>query len=223
MPEQTDPSSRARPHALADPLFASLGRRFRWTNDGLAALLALLPAVGAVLLLHYGAREWNLVRWECAAASCASDDFAAGTPLLGGGMLLVAALMSRRATRRASFGLALVAGAGALLWGWHEAVAQHLATPEQVHLRVVLAWAAVGVGLVGAVVGLARGPMPARPEPAASPEAPQPAAPPRAADEPRSSRDDVVDRLERLDALHAAGSLTDAEYASAKARVLADG
>ncbi len=208
MPEHTDLS----PHALEDDLFAS-ARRLRWTTDGVAALLSLVPAVGAVLLLHHGAREWNLVRWECAAASCASDDFASVTPGLGGGLLLLAALMSRRATRRASFGLALVVAAGALLWGWHDAVAQHLATPEQVHARVVLSWVAVGVGLVAAVVGLARGPVPPRPASAPGPaSATSPGRP-----------HDVVDRLERLEALHAAGSLTDAEYASAKARVLSAG
>jgi len=206
MPEHTGPS----PHALEDDLFAS-ARRLRWTTDGVAALLSLLPAVGAVLLLHYGAREWNLVRWECAAASCASDDVASVTPVLGGGLLLLAALMSRRATRRASFGLALAAAAGALLWGWHDAVAQHLATPEQVHARIVLGRVAVGVGLVAAVVGLARGPVPPRPAPT-----------PGRADATGGSPD-VVDRLERLEALHAAGSLTDAEYAGAKARVLSGG
>lgn len=177
MPEHTDLS----PHALEDDLFAS-ARRLRWTTDGVAALLSLVPAVGAVLLLHHGAREWNLVRWECAAASCASDDFASVTPGLGGGLLLLAALMSRRATRRASFGLALVVAAGALLWGWHDAVA-------------------------------ARGPVPPRPASAPGPaSATSPGRP-----------HDVVDRLERLEALHAAGSLTDAEYASAKARVLSAG
>ncbi|MFC7876273.1 SHOCT domain-containing protein [Isoptericola sp. NPDC057391] len=218
MPEHTDPS----PHALEDDLYAS-ARRIRWTNDGVAALISLVPAVGAVLLLHLGAREWNLVRWECAAASCASDDFASVTPVLGGGLLLLAALMSRRATRRASFGLALAAAAGALLWGWHDAVAQHLATPDEVHLRVILGWVAVGVGLVGAVVGLARGPVSPRPETPSLAPTPAPSAPASPTAPPPPGGGDVVDRLERLDALHAAGSLTDAEYASAKARVLTGG
>ncbi|MBU5421839.1 SHOCT domain-containing protein [Cellulomonas hominis] len=117
--------------------------------------LLLVAGLGALAwwLLRLGAHDATLVRWECAAGTCATDDFAgAGYPL--GGMVLAgtgAALYNL--ARGATPGLVVALGAGALRSGWTGAVADGLNTPEAVRWRVLVVTVLLVAGLLWAVVG----------------------------------------------------------------------
>ncbi|MFD6179493.1 MULTISPECIES: SHOCT domain-containing protein [unclassified Isoptericola] len=207
--------------ALEDDLY---GPRRAPSPDAVRSLVALAVAAVAVAVLRWGAREWQLVTWDCGGGSCASDDVASLAPVLGIGLLVLAAALAWRATRAASVGLAAVTGAAGFLWGWHDAVAQHLAGTEDVRVGSAVAWTVLALGAVAAVVVPAaatrRGPAPpAVPVRSTPPARPGPATT-LAGERGGGDGDDIVGRLERLRALHRSGALTDEEYAAAKRRLL---
>jgi len=153
VPAPSDPAASADDAgtgpALEDDLY---GPRRPPSPAAVRALVALLVAAVAVAVLRWGAREWQLVTWDCGGGTCASDDVASLAPVLGIGLLVLAAALAWRATRGASVGLAAVAGAAGFLWGWHDAVAQHLAAPQDVRTGSVVAWTVLALGAVAAVV-----------------------------------------------------------------------
>ncbi|WP_308281307.1 SHOCT domain-containing protein [Cellulomonas sp. PS-H5] len=112
-------------------------------------------ALGAVAwwLLRLGAHDATLVRWECFAGTCATDDFAGAAPVLGGLALLAAGATAVPLTRRATPGLAVVLGAGALLAGWSAAVTDGLTTEQAVRRNVLIAALVLALGLVAALWG----------------------------------------------------------------------
>jgi hypothetical protein len=112
-------------------------------------------ALGAVAwwLLRLGAHDATLVRWECFAGTCATDDFAGAAPVLGGMALLATAAAAAPLTRRATPGLAVVLGAGALLAGWSAAVADGLTTEQAVRRPVLVAALVLALGVVAALWG----------------------------------------------------------------------
>lgn len=124
---------------------------------GRGALVLLLVALGAGALtwwlLWLGAHDATLVRWECAAAQCATDDLAgAAFPLAvfpAGVLVTTLAPLARRATP----GLVVALAAGALVTGWTGAVRDGLSPLERVRVPLVVAGALLVAGLVAAVVG----------------------------------------------------------------------
>lgn len=117
--------------------------------------LATAAALGALAwwLLWLGAHDATLVRWSCAAATCATDDFAGAGYALGGMALLGTAAVLSGVARGATPGLVVALGAGALRTGWTGAVADRLNTAEAVRWPVLVTTVLVAVGLVWAVVG----------------------------------------------------------------------
>lgn len=122
---------------------------------GTLVLLLVAVAAGAVTwwLLWLGAHDATLVRWECAAAQCATDDVAgAAFPLaIFPGAVLVGALTPL--ARRATPGLVVALAAGALVTGWTGAVRDGLSSVERVRVPVVVAAVLLVGGLVAAAVG----------------------------------------------------------------------
>ncbi|WHP19322.1 SHOCT domain-containing protein [Cellulomonas sp. ES6] len=124
---------------------------------GRGALVLLLIALGAGALtwwlLWLGAHDATLVRWECAAAQCATDDLAgAAFPLAvfaAGVLVTTLAPLARRATP----GLVVALAAGALVTGWSGAVRDGLSPLERVRVPLVVAGALLVAGLVAAVLG----------------------------------------------------------------------
>jgi hypothetical protein len=127
--------------------------------SGAAARTAVAGVVAAGLgavawwLLRLGAHDATLVRWECFAGTCATDDFAGAAPVLGGMVLLATAAVAWPVTRRATPGLAAVLGSGALLTGWSAAVSDGLTTDQAVRRPVLIAALVLALGLVAALWG----------------------------------------------------------------------
>ncbi|MCG7286622.1 SHOCT domain-containing protein [Cellulomonas sp. ACRRI] len=127
--------------------------------SGSAARTAVTAAVAAGLgvlawwLLRLGAHDATLVRWECFAGTCATDDFAGAAPVLGGIALLATAAVAWPVARRATPGLAAVLGSGALLTGWSAAVSDGLTTDQAVRRPVLIAALVLALGLVAALWG----------------------------------------------------------------------
>ena len=127
--------------------------------SGAAARTTVTAAVAAGLgvlawwLLRLGAHDATLVRWECFAGTCATDDFAGAAPVLGGMALLATAAVAWPVTRRATPGLAAVLGSGALLAGWSAAVSDGLSTDQAVRRPVLVAALVLALGLVAALWG----------------------------------------------------------------------
>lgn len=117
------------------------------------ALAAVALGAAAWWLLRLGAHDATLVRWECFAGTCATDDFAGAAPVLGGLVLLGAGATAAPLTRRATPGLAVVLGSGALLAGWSAAVADGLTTEQAVRRPVLIAALVLALGLVAALWG----------------------------------------------------------------------
>lgn len=119
--------------------------------------VTVLGAVGlgalAWWLLRLGAHDATLVRWECFAGTCATDDFAGAAPVLGALALVATAAAVRPLAHRATAGLVVALGAGALLSGWSGAVAERLNTQEALRPWVLVASVALALGLVSAVWG----------------------------------------------------------------------
>ncbi|WP_169164329.1 SHOCT domain-containing protein [Cellulomonas taurus] len=109
------------------------------------ALLGVAAAALGGWLLHLGARDASLVRWECAVSTCGTDDLAGAAPVLGILALVVAAGLLTRTLRTVAPPLLMLVGAGAALLGWRDAVDQGLVTAASVQ-----SWQMV-VGLVAAV------------------------------------------------------------------------
>lgn len=127
--------------------------------SGAAARTAVAGVVAAGLgavawwLLRLGAHDATLVRWECFAGTCATDDFAGAAPVLGGMVLLATAAVAWPVTRRATPGLAAVLGSGALLTGWSAAVSDGLTTDQAVRRPMLIAALVLALGLVAALWG----------------------------------------------------------------------
>ena len=117
------------------------------------ALAAVALGGLAWWLLRLGAHDATLVRWECFAGTCATDDFAGAAPVLGGMVLLASAAAAAPLTRRATPGLAVVLGSGALLAGWSAAVTDGLTTEQAVRRWVLIAALVLALGLVAALWG----------------------------------------------------------------------
>ena len=117
------------------------------------ALAAVALGVVAWWLLRLGAHDATLVRWECFAGTCATDDFAGAAPVLGGLALVAAAASAAPVTRRATPGLAVVLGSGALLAGWSAAVTDGLTTDQAVRRQVLIAALVLALGVVAALWG----------------------------------------------------------------------
>lgn len=109
------------------------------------ALLGVAVAALGGWLLHLGARDASLVRWECAVSTCGTDDLAGAAPVLGILALVVAAGLLVRTLRTVAPPLLMLIGSGAALLGWRDAVDQGLVTADAVQT-----WQTV-VGLVAAV------------------------------------------------------------------------
>lgn len=124
------------------------------------ALVRLLVGAGlaavAWWLLHLGAHDATLVRWECAAATCATDDFAGAAYPLGGMVLVAAGALLLPLLRDATGGVVLTVAASALLAGWTGAVDEGLNTSEAVRWPLRVTTAVLAVGVVGIVVGTVR-------------------------------------------------------------------
>lgn len=117
------------------------------------ALAAVVLGAVAWWLLRLGAHDASLVRWECFAGTCATDDFAGAAPVLGAMVLVGAAATAAPLTRWATPGLALVLGSGALLQGWSAAVSDGLTTEQAVRRPVLVAALVLALGLVAALWG----------------------------------------------------------------------
>ncbi|GIG37279.1 SHOCT domain-containing protein [Cellulomonas pakistanensis] len=128
-------------------LSASVSRR--------AAAVLLAVGLGALAwwLLRLGAHDATLVRWECFAGTCATDDFAGAAPVLGVLALVATAAAVRPLAHRATPGLVVALGAGALLSGWSGAVAERLNTEDALRRWMLLASAVLVLGLVAALWG----------------------------------------------------------------------
>lgn len=136
----------------ASPDAPSVLSRSRARTAGTALAAVALGAV-AWWLLRLGAHDATLVRWECFAGTCATDDFAGAAPVLGGLVLLAAAAVAAPLARRATPGLAVVLGSGALLAGWSAAVTDGLTTEQAVRRPVLVAALVLALGLVAALWG----------------------------------------------------------------------
>lgn len=136
----------------AAPDVPSVLSRSAGRTAGTALVAAGLGAL-AWWLLRLGAHDATLVRWECFAGTCATDDFAGAAPVLGGMVLLATGAAAWPVTRRATPGLAVVLGSGALLSGWSAAVADGLTTEQAVRRPVLITALVLALGLVAALWG----------------------------------------------------------------------
>jgi hypothetical protein len=114
-----------------------------------------LAALGA-WMLGYAAHEQNTVSWECAAGTCATDDFAGAAPVLGIIVLVVALAVLSPLTRRATPGLVVAVGSGAWLAGLRAAVRDHLATEQEVRRATVVLGVVLALAVVAAAAGAVR-------------------------------------------------------------------
>lgn len=124
------------------------------------ALLRLVAGLGVAAvgwwMLRLGAHDATLVRWECAAATCATDDFAGGAIPLGALVLAVAAALVLPLLREATTGVLLTVASSALLAGWTGAVADGLTSSDAVRWQIRVSAAVLVVGVVATVVGAVR-------------------------------------------------------------------
>lgn len=124
------------------------------------ALVRLVAGAGlaavAWWVLRLGAHDATLVRWECAAGTCATNDFAGAAYPLGGMVLVAAGVVLLPLLQQATGGVVLTVAAGALLTGWTGAVDDGLSTSEALRWQVLVSTALLAVGVVGTVVGAVR-------------------------------------------------------------------
>jgi hypothetical protein len=124
------------------------------------ALVRLVAGLGVAAvggwMLRLGAHDATLVRWDCAAATCATDDFAGGAIPLGAMVLVVAAALVLPLLREATAGMLLTVAAGALLSGWTGAVADGLTPSGSLRWQIGIAVLLLAVGVVAGVVGAVR-------------------------------------------------------------------
>lgn len=107
-------------------------------------------------LLWFGAHEWRTVSWECAAGTCATDDFAGAAPVLGILVLAAAVGVLAPLTRRATPGLVVAVGSAAWLAGLQAAVRDHLNTEQGVRRTSIVLGVVLALAVVAAVAGAVR-------------------------------------------------------------------
>ncbi|MFE6779857.1 hypothetical protein [Streptomyces sp. NPDC057702] len=91
----------------------------------LRALSCALMAWFVWVAWYASSHEASAVEWTCdGTGSCASDQFAAGSALLGTFAAVALGFLAARFLRRASGGVVLVLCALACVSGWHDAVAE---------------------------------------------------------------------------------------------------
>ncbi|MEV7973693.1 SHOCT domain-containing protein [Cellulomonas sp. NPDC089187] len=105
-------------------------------------------AVVAAWLLFIGARDASLVEWECAVATCGTNDPRGVAPMIGVLALALAGTLLGRTLRTASAPLMVVAGAAGALLGWRSALDQGLVHVESIRWWLIAAGLVLSVALV---------------------------------------------------------------------------